>query len=63
VEPESAALSLLAPVEGFAASSARSENADTRKTTTAAVAIILDFNSIVASCTAGRHVRITTVAG
>jgi hypothetical protein len=57
LELESAALSLPAPVDGFAASSARSKNAGIRKMANAAVAIFLALNLIVASRTARRDHR------
>jgi hypothetical protein len=57
LELESAALSLLAPVDGFAASSARSKNTGIRNMANAAVAIILALNLIVASRTARRDHR------
>jgi hypothetical protein len=48
-ELESAALSSLAPVGGFAASSAPNKNVGIRKTANAAVAIVFTLNLIVVS--------------
>jgi hypothetical protein len=52
---DAAALSSPAPLDGFAASSARSKNAGIRKMATAAMAIILKLDFIVASRTARRN--------
>ena len=60
---ESAALSSLAPVDGFAASSAHIKSGGIRKTANAAVAIVFRLNLIVVSCTARRDDRNTTAAG
>jgi hypothetical protein len=46
---ESAALSSLAPADGFAASLAQSKNAGIKKTANAAVAIVLTLNFIFVS--------------